>query len=73
MVCWPTTAHPTQASSANIRGNVLESPGVVELTLPSKDELKIWTNLDPLEQGVQQFPPSLEDSNCRAASSPGSD
>ena len=46
----------------NIRGNVLESPGVVELTLPSKDELKIWTNLDPLEQGVQEFPPSLEDS-----------
>jgi hypothetical protein len=46
----------------NIRGNVLESPGVVELTLPAKDELKIWTNLDPLEQGVQEFPPSLEDS-----------
>jgi hypothetical protein len=44
-----------------IRGNVLESPGVVELTLPTKDELKIWTNLDPLEQGVQEFPPSLED------------
>jgi len=45
-----------------VRGNVLESPGVVELTLPSRDELKIWTNLDPLEQGVQEFPPSLEDS-----------
>ena len=44
-----------------IRGDVLASPGVVELTLPAKDELKIWTNLDPLEQGVQEFPPSLED------------
>lgn len=44
-----------------VRGNVLESPGVVELTLPVKDQLKIWTNLDPLEQGVQEFPPSLED------------
>jgi hypothetical protein len=44
-----------------VRGNVLESPGVVELTLPAKDQLKIWTNLDPLEQGVQEFPPSLED------------
>jgi hypothetical protein len=48
-----------------LRGNVLESPGVVELTLPSKDELKIWTNLDPLEQGVQEFPPSLEDSKLQ--------
>ena len=49
-----------------VRGNVLESPGVVELTLPSnKDELKIWTNLDPLEQGVQEFPPSLEDSKLQ--------
>lgn len=46
----------------SVRGNVLESPGIVELTLPSKEELKIWTNLDPLEQGVQEFPPSLEDS-----------
>jgi hypothetical protein len=50
----------------NVRGNVLESPGVVDLTLPSKDELKIWTNLDPLEQGVQQFPPSLEDSKLQS-------
>jgi len=49
-----------------VRGNVLESPGVVELTLPSRDELKIWTNLDPLEQGVQEFPPSLEDSKLSA-------
>lgn len=48
-----------------VRGNVLESPGVVELTLPSKDELKLWTNLDPLEQGVQEFPPSLEDSKLQ--------
>ena len=30
-----------------------------------KDELKIWTNLDPLEQGVQEFPPSLEDSELQ--------
>lgn len=43
-------------------GNVLESPGVVEITLPSAAELKLWSNLDPLEQGVADFPPSLEDS-----------
>lgn len=50
----------------SVRGNILESPGVVELTLPPKDELKIWTNLDPLEQGVRDFPPSLEDSKVQS-------
>jgi Baseplate J-like protein len=47
---------------ASPRGNVLETPGVVEITLPSAAELKLWANLDPLEQGVADFPPSLEDS-----------
>ena len=47
---------------ASPRGNVLETPGVVEITLPSSAELKLWSNLDPLEQGVADFPPSLEDS-----------
>jgi baseplate J-like protein len=44
-------------------GDVLTGPGVVQLTLPSQDELKLWTNLDPLEAGVKDFPPSLEDSH----------
>lgn len=43
--------------------DVLQNPGVVEITLPGVSELKLWTNLDPLEQGVGDFPPSLEDSN----------
>ena len=43
--------------------DVLENPGVVEITLPPVPDLKLWTNLDPLEQGVGDFPPSLEDSN----------
>jgi baseplate J-like protein len=47
---------------ASPRGNVLETPGVVEITLPAAAELQLWTNLDPLEQGVADFPPSLEDS-----------
>lgn len=47
---------------ASPRGNVLETPGVVEITLPSAAELQLWSNLDPLEQGVADFPPSLEDS-----------
>ena len=43
--------------------DVLANPSVVEITLPPAPELKLWTNLDPLEQGVGDFPPSLEDSN----------
>lgn len=46
-------------------GNVLTGPGVVQLTLPSEGELKLWTNLDPLEAGVKEFPPSLEDSHLK--------
>ena len=42
---------------------MLVNPGVVEITLPPATDLKLWTNLDPLEQGVGDFPPSLEDSN----------
>ena len=43
-------------------GDVLANPGLVEITLPAASGLKLWTNLDPLEQGVGDFPPSLEDS-----------
>jgi hypothetical protein len=44
--------------------DVLAKPGVVEITLPgNKEDLKLWTNLDPLEPGVGDFPPALEDTN----------
>jgi len=42
-------------------GDVLAEPGTVEITLPSAEELRLWSNLDPLEPGVDKFPPSLED------------
>jgi Baseplate J-like protein len=49
---------------ASSTSDVLTMPGVVQITLPSnKDELKLWTNLDPLEPGVGGFPPALEDTN----------
>jgi hypothetical protein len=41
--------------------NVLEQPGIVEVTLPIETELDIWTNLDPLEAGADEFPPAIED------------
>jgi hypothetical protein len=42
--------------------DVLAHPGVVEINLPTAADLRLWTNLDPLEQGVGDLPPSLEDS-----------
>src|SRR6267378_3235971 len=44
-------------------GNVLLEPGTVQITLPPASELKLWDNLDPLESGVLDFPPAIEDSN----------
>lgn len=41
--------------------DVLAMPGVVEITLPTAPELRLWTNLDPLEAGVGDFPPALDD------------
>ncbi len=43
-------------------GDVFSEPGLVEVTLPSKKDLYLWNNMDPLESGVGQLPPSLEDS-----------
>ena len=43
--------------------DVLAEPGVVEITLPAAADLKLWDNLDPLESGVKDFPPALDDTN----------
>jgi hypothetical protein len=43
--------------------DVLTEPGVVQLTLPAAAELKLWENIDPLESGVGDLPPALEDTN----------
>lgn len=42
--------------------DVLAEPGVVELALPSAAELDTWRTLDPLEAGVGNLPPTLDDS-----------
>lgn len=41
--------------------NVLVRPGVVQLTLPSASELTLQNRLEPLEAGVGDLPPALED------------
>jgi hypothetical protein len=49
---------------ASSQSDVLTMPGVVQLTLPAdKKELRLWTDLDPLEPGVGEFPPALEETN----------
>ena len=41
--------------------NLLEKPGIVELTLPSAAEMELWQDLDPLESGSGNFPPALDE------------
>lgn len=43
--------------------DVLEEPGVVQIVLPAASDLRLWENLDPLESGVGDLPPALEDTN----------
>jgi hypothetical protein len=44
--------------------NVLLEPGIVQITLPDDpDALMMWTNLDPLEPGAGDFPPSFEETS----------
>ena len=42
--------------------DVLASPGLVDLRLPTADALTTWENLGPLETGVGGYPPALENS-----------
>lgn len=42
--------------------DVLAGPGVVEIPLPPAAEIDTWRDLDPLEAGVGDFPPAIDDS-----------
>lgn len=46
---------------ASSKDDVLSSPGVVQIVLPTASELKMWTDVDPLQAGLDQFPPALQD------------
>jgi hypothetical protein len=46
--------------------DLLTKPGVVQLVLPGADDLRIWTDLDPLESGVGNMPPALDDAELAA-------
>lgn len=42
--------------------DVLTTPGVVQLALPASESIGTWSNLHPLESGVGDLPPALDDS-----------
>ena len=39
----------------------MTEPGTIEITLPAENDLHLWENLEPLELGADDFPPTLED------------
>ena len=41
--------------------DLLAAPGVVQLALPEASQLGVWRDVDPLEAGVGDMPPTLED------------
>jgi hypothetical protein len=59
----PATRVPKYKRIAVVGDNVLLRPGTVQITLPRPDELQIWKDLDPLEAGVGDFPPAIEDTD----------
>ncbi len=65
-VLQPLPGQPPTALYRNLAArsaaDVLSAPGVVEITLPGKDQIGTWANLDPVEAGVGDFPPAIEDS-----------
>jgi hypothetical protein len=51
---------------SNSDSDVLAEPGVVQVSLPAAGLLTTWTNLDPLEAGVDDLPPTLDDTDVAA-------
>lgn len=51
-----------QSRPSRSADDVLVAPGTVEIALPAKDQIATWNELDPLEAGVDGFPPAIEDS-----------
>lgn len=55
------------ALSATTDTDIRQEPGIVQIVLPDDvDQLRLWTNLDPLEAGVGNFPPMLDDERLNA-------
>ncbi|HEY2031764.1 MAG TPA: putative baseplate assembly protein [Myxococcales bacterium] len=56
-----------QALQADAVSDVTIAPGIVEVALPSNpSDLSLWQNLGPLDSGVGDFPPSIDDTEQSA-------
>jgi hypothetical protein len=49
-----------------LRAAVPVQPAILQVNLPGAEELTLWNNLEPLEDGAGKLPPSLEDSATSA-------
>jgi hypothetical protein len=49
------------ALAASASADLLTEPSVIQLTLPPKEKLILWSNLQPLEDGTDNFPPAISD------------
>jgi hypothetical protein len=52
--------------AARTADDPLTGPAVIELPLPPAAEIDTWRDLDPLEAGVGEFPPALDDAALAA-------
>jgi hypothetical protein len=57
---------PSYRQLTVVGGDVLSRPGTVQIPLPDKTGLGLWTNLEPLEAGVGDFPPAISDTNVES-------
>lgn len=63
----PASRQPTyRALPAEASQDVLATPGIIQVMLPEVAALEMWQNLDPLELGVGDFPPALDDTNLNS-------
>jgi len=46
--------------------DVFSVPGTIDVTLPDASSLRLWNNIDPLEAGVDDLPPMIDDETVDA-------
>ncbi len=49
---------PLDSSTAD---DVFSVPGTIDITLPDASSMQLWNNIDPLEAGVDDLPPVIDD------------
>lgn len=55
-----------RALSARTEVDLLSMPGIAQITLPGAESLRPWPDIDPLEAGAGDMPPTLEDTAAAA-------